>query len=299
MQLTVIIPFRNSELTIAKTLASIQHSLISIPKQEIEILFIDNGSSDSSRETVEDFCTTTSIAKCIEEPFQGVSSARNAGLTAAQGDYIASIDSDDEIAPNYFRDVLEVLVRGPDLVIMPLKSANSKVVETFNVESDLLGALNVLSGWWGVQFFFRRALCENFMFQGECYEDYGFFPQLMQRCRSIIVLHGSLYKYNDNPSSITKMSASWRLSQLEKMARTLLSDHILENDFLIERLKTDIFATSIQLRAEMGIWPLSSWSDFTFTMFHSRAHRARLIYAVLRCSLSCISKRMKLFSSRS
>jgi glycosyltransferase involved in cell wall biosynthesis len=181
--LSVIVPFLNSAGTLPNTLRSLSVALSIGRRRNVEVLFVDNGSSDSSRDLVEDFCENAQNARCILEATPGVSAARNAGMKAALGEYIAWVDSDDEVAPGYLASLLEVLESSPDLIVMPF-SAHSEG-KGVRVGTDRPGALEILTGWWCWQFVFRRALSDGLWFRGQCFEDFGFFPRLVERCQTI------------------------------------------------------------------------------------------------------------------
>ena len=86
---SIIVPMFNSERYIQKCLDSI----LSQTYPYIELILIDNGSADNTKEICQKYAT----AKYYECPTSGPSSARNVGLDHATGKYIAFIDSDDYV----------------------------------------------------------------------------------------------------------------------------------------------------------------------------------------------------------
>ena len=68
---------------------------------DFELILIDDGSPDNSGAICDQYAAKDNRVRVIHKENGGVSSARNAGLNAAQGTYIAFVDSDDEVAPNY------------------------------------------------------------------------------------------------------------------------------------------------------------------------------------------------------
>lgn len=95
---SVIIPFFNSQSTIVRCLASVFNQTYS----PFEIILINDGSSDDSLNLVQNFFKFNSTIPftVIDKTNGGVSSARNAGLKIAQGNIIALLDSDDEWVEN-------------------------------------------------------------------------------------------------------------------------------------------------------------------------------------------------------
>ena len=96
MKFSVIIPVYNRE----KTLYTCLNSVLNTDFNDFEILLINDGSTDSSRRICKEYADKHRNIKLIDQPNQGVSSARNSGIQAAQGDYLLFIDSDDAYAPN-------------------------------------------------------------------------------------------------------------------------------------------------------------------------------------------------------
>ena len=99
MDVSVIIPMYNAENTITK---SIQSVLNQTYKGKLEIIIVNDGSNDKSKEIVEGLieANTSEInIKLVNKENGGVSSARNTGLRLAKGNFIALLDSDDEWLP--------------------------------------------------------------------------------------------------------------------------------------------------------------------------------------------------------
>lgn len=112
---SVILPMYNSENTIVDALNSIkdQTAIESI----LEIIVINDGSTDNSLNIVEEYRRTWSSLPItvIDKPNGGVSSARNAGLREAKGKFIALLDSDDVWLPKKIELQLKVLHDNPDI----------------------------------------------------------------------------------------------------------------------------------------------------------------------------------------
>ncbi|MGN7821873.1 glycosyltransferase family 2 protein [Chitinophaga sp. 22536] len=99
MDVSVVIPVYNSEKTIKNCIDSVLNQTY---KKISEVILVNDGSADSSRDIIQQIIkenTTAIDIKLIDQPNGGVSAARNAGLRAARGTYIALLDSDDEWKP--------------------------------------------------------------------------------------------------------------------------------------------------------------------------------------------------------
>ena len=113
MNISVVIPMYNSSKTILSTLNSVKTQTI-LP---FEVLIIDDGSLDESATIVEDFISNnlTLNIHLVKKVNGGVSTARNAGIKLAQGDWIALLDSDDEWLPNKLERQIQVLSENPNI----------------------------------------------------------------------------------------------------------------------------------------------------------------------------------------
>lgn len=114
VKVSIIVPVYNVE----KYLDECINSLINQTMQEIQILLIDDGSSDRSGKMIDEYAATDSRILAFHKENGGQSSARNFGLHHATGEYILYVDSDDYIAinscENYMRlrfDYRQILYR--------------------------------------------------------------------------------------------------------------------------------------------------------------------------------------------
>lgn len=113
MKLSVIIPIYNAEKTLNRCL----DSLLSQVPADAECLLVNDGSTDGSREICLGYAQKYPQVRLIDKENGGVSSARNAGLDAAKGQYVLFVDSDDYVPASLFSDVEAELRRGDwDLV---------------------------------------------------------------------------------------------------------------------------------------------------------------------------------------
>lgn len=100
--ISVIIPVYNSELYLRDCL----NSVLAQTYQDLEIICVNDGSTDNSQDILADIVRQDSRMKVLSQENLGVSMARNAGLDVAMGDYITFVDSDDILEP----DIYEVLL---------------------------------------------------------------------------------------------------------------------------------------------------------------------------------------------
>lgn len=102
--ISVIVPIYNSEKAIAQCL----NSILSQTYSDFELLLINDGSTDSCPQICNEYARKDNRIRVIHKLNQGVSAARNDGIAAAHGTYIAFVDSDDYVS----NDFLSVLLEG-------------------------------------------------------------------------------------------------------------------------------------------------------------------------------------------
>ena len=107
---SVIIPAWNAEATLAETLASVGAQT----HRNIEIIVIDDGSTDSTAKIAQDFCNAEPRARLIRKENGGVASARNRGIREAAGEWIAPLDADDLWHPTRIEKMLAAALSAPE-----------------------------------------------------------------------------------------------------------------------------------------------------------------------------------------
>ena len=121
MILSIIIPVYNVEKYVEKCIRSCENQ--NIPKEDYELIVVNDGSPDGSLAIVERLANEYSNIKVISQDNQGLSVARNTGLEAARGEYVWFVDSDDWIEENCLKEMTEKLVDDIDILQIQCKRA--------------------------------------------------------------------------------------------------------------------------------------------------------------------------------
>lgn len=112
MKVSVIIPVYNVKPYLERCVNSVLRQTY----KDIEIILVDDGSTDGSGELCDHLATGESNLIVVHQPNQGVSEARNTGIRQARGEYLAFIDSDDEwLLTDGLENILQM--SGPDAII--------------------------------------------------------------------------------------------------------------------------------------------------------------------------------------
>ena len=102
LSLSVVIITLNEEANLARTLTSVTWA--------DEIIIVDSGSTDRTRDVAESFRATFYV-----EPWSGFASQKNSALAKANGDWILSLDADEEVEPTLAEEIRTVLAANPSV----------------------------------------------------------------------------------------------------------------------------------------------------------------------------------------
>ena len=130
-KVSVIVPVYNGEKYIKHCI----HSVMGQTLSDIEILVINDGSSDGTKQILEHLASEDQRIHVFHQKNQGVSAARNFGITLAKGKYLTFLDADDYLGPEYLKILVDTAERtGSELIICGLK----KVDEAGNIQETLI-----------------------------------------------------------------------------------------------------------------------------------------------------------------
>lgn len=161
MRLSVIIPLYNCERFIERCLDSVLSQRLN--GDELEVIVIDDGSSDSSGRIADDYARRHDAVKVYHQFNSGVSAARNRGLEVATGDYIHFLDSDDFILYDDGYSVLLDLIRTQNRQVDVLRFHDVRVDDhnrSLLQQYYNLDSINILFHGTGNEF------CHKLLFEG-------------------------------------------------------------------------------------------------------------------------------------
>ncbi len=209
---TVIIPVYNVEKYLRRCLDSV----INQTHKNLEIIVVDDGSTDESGVICDEYLKKDNRLKVIHKENGGLSSARNAALDIASDfGYLAFVDSDDWIAKN----AIEILVREMksskcDMIVFNFFADNGHEQIFMNTTGDC--SFNtaevkhklIMDYWLNSVWdkFYKASIYHNIRFpEGKTFEDAYVMLDVLDRCTSIHCIKDALYYYNrENNFSITK-----------------------------------------------------------------------------------------------
>ena len=227
-RISLIMPVYNAEATLPESLQSIREQRF----RELEIVFVDDCSTDGTPQLIESFARESGIACRIlrQAENRGVAAARNRGLEAVTGDYIGFVDADDRLeaaALEKMNATLKAEGTHPDILgwdwILGFEK-NGRVMRQAGYDTALAAARNLMAGTmrWNLWLFLvRRALLvENgirFIDGADMGEDMQFMIRSFLAAGPVRQLHEPLYRYNAvSMTSISRQFSPQRREQIER-----------------------------------------------------------------------------------
>ena len=220
MILSVIVPVYNTEAYLEKCVNSLLYQ--DLPKEDYEIILIDDGSTDSSGSLCDVFVSAHDNIRVIHQSNRGLSAARNTGIALAKGKYIQFVDSDDYLNPNVLHGIVLALEsKNLDILRINYQNVNSagEVIEPNKHKKpfvdysecicDGLTFLNDRLGYacYAVQFVIRASILQregNSFKEGIVYEDVEWTPRVLLQVRRIASSPTMVYNYLYRQNSISR-----------------------------------------------------------------------------------------------
>ena len=214
-RLSIVVPVYN----VKEYLPACMESLLPQAQgKPVEILLVDDGSTDGSEQLCEEYRDKSPGVRVFHQRNQGLSGARNSGLGQAQGEYVMFVDSDDWLEPGALELLLEQLRQKKDLYLINInryregclvsRTAYCQEMVQAGVESFLNSLIvkNEMCAMAQTVVFKRElAIQRNLSFhQGILHEDMEWTPRLLCLAQSISVIEPPLYGYRlSRPGAIT------------------------------------------------------------------------------------------------
>lgn len=232
--ISIIIPMYNVEKFISKCIESCLNQNNVCLGKEYEIIFVDDGSPDSSYLIASDLVNGKNGCHIIRQENRGLGGARNTGISEAKGKYIWCVDSDDWISPNAVKLLIDTILKYnlPDIVMF--RSANvieSKItvrqnpfkLEEFPSSGILQFEKNRLRACVPFHLIKKSVLTENNInFVEKLYhEDNEFMPRVAFNSKSVVGVNDILYFVYQNPESISRTPNYKRAFDLILVANNL------------------------------------------------------------------------------
>ena len=201
--ISIIVPIYNQEKTLGYSIESLIHQNYT----NLEIILVDDGSKDASLSICNQYAQKDNRIIVISKHNGGVSSARNAGLQKASGQYIAFMDGDDSVAPNMYQILLDNMTHYNAQVSVCGFKRRGKDIGTkqgmLPAKKFLMQNMKRLNVWNKL---FQRELLHNLFFDETLTyaEDMLFCFSALLHANTVYMDERALYFYNVTPNSATQ-----------------------------------------------------------------------------------------------
>ena len=232
VKISIIVPVYNVERYLPRCIDSILAQTFT----DFELIIVDDGSPDNCPQICDDYAQKDNRIKVIHKENGGLSSARNAGLDIASGEYIGFVDSDDYIHPHMYEKLYKSLIENKS----DMSICNAKIVgengctiisrnQALPIGSECLTGKEVLcekilknEGWrWIVAWpkLYSKKLFDDVRFpDGKIHEDEFIAHLIFSKCNKVSCIKEHLYYYVQRNGSIMESNYSAkRLDLLEAL----------------------------------------------------------------------------------
>ena len=209
--ISIIIPIYNMENYISKCLDSI----IKIKTDNIEIICVNDGSTDNSKYICECYQNKDNRIRLINKENGGVSSARNTGLQEAKGKYIAWCDPDDYLSNDWYDSINDLINNGIDVILFGANligfpsdrftryKEKSGCIKKEDFIYDICNGRKIQSYLWSMVI--KRELWDDIYFpiSISLYEDLSTLHKVVERGNTFFYLDKTLYYYINHGNNMT------------------------------------------------------------------------------------------------
>lgn len=218
--ITIIVPVYNVEGYLKKCIESI----LAQTYKNLQIILVDDGSTDNSGYICEDYAQKDKRISVIHKINGGLSSARNAGIDKAEGEFISCIDSDDYVVADFILTLYQhAMNNDADMVVgnffyyyeneFKKSHGNGEILKICNTKEaiELIGTgKNFTGSAWGK--LYKKELLANIRYpEGKLCEDQFVIYKLILLCQTVVFDSAALYGYTIRPGSIMSSSITERM----------------------------------------------------------------------------------------
>lgn len=221
--ISIIVPIYNAEKFLLRCLESISNQTYA----NIEIILVDDGSTDKSKEICDSFVNRDKRFTYLYKENSGVSDARNFGLDNANGEYIGFCDADDWMEQDMLEKLMSSAIENDadaavcsytyDMNPSESKEDDTDVIDSISAYRRIFSDYKFGGFIWNK--IFKKSLIDNLRFNPDIriYEDTLFSSEAILRANKVCCINSELYHYYYNFDSATKANFSKDTSSLEAL----------------------------------------------------------------------------------
>ncbi len=251
--ISVIIPVYRVEAYLHRCMDSV----LAQTYENMEIILVDDGSDDGCPAICDAYAEQDGRVRVIHQKNAGLSGARNTGIEAAKGSYLAFVDSDDYLASDFLARLYEACVKtGSDMSVCRWEYVKGEAIpEKGSGETRIFTGRQMLANLYipdGAYFvvawnkLYKRELFETIRYPlGRIHEDEATTYRIYHQVKQAAYVDASLYGYFVTPSSITRGFNPKRLDWVKAGVERL--------DFLEQNGYLELMVTALQAFADGSI----------------------------------------------
>lgn len=253
MEISIIVPVYKVESYLRRSVDSILAQTF----RDFELILVDDGSPDSSGAICDQYAAQDPRVHVIHRTNGGAAAARNTGLDAANGNWIAFIDSDDWVHPDYLRFLREsALQAGADVAACRYQSVQTNAATNFEPMSLAVSSQNREAYWihdrvgavvpWGK--LYKHELFAELRYPvGRTAEDEYVAHKIIFGCKQLVVLDNVMYYYFVNIGGVSRNNYVQRLPDILEAFR-------LHEEYFKDSPWQQVYQLEVEHRA-------AAWSD--------------------------------------
>ena len=212
MKLSIIVPVYKARRYLQRCIESILQQTYT----DYELILVNDGSPDSCGNLCDRFAQECDKVKVIHKKNGGLSSARNAGIAVARGEYITFVDADDTIASGTYYYNMRILLSNPDIDILEYPvtmNYESPQSEVLSFKPERISVNDIFPDWirrkgyehcFSCNKIYRADLFNFIRFpEGEVFEDTYITPTLFESAYNVFYSDCGFYYYYKNEGSIS------------------------------------------------------------------------------------------------
>lgn len=264
--ISIIIPIYNAEKSLNRCLESIKNQTYI----NLEILLIDDGSSDNSSKICKKFCEHDQRFIYFKNENQGVAKTRDFGIQKSRGKYLTFVDSDDYISCKYIELLYDLLIQNKSDISICLsrkvydekenianddKMLKNNVIlyDNFEAIEDMLYEKKIDTSFWGKMY--KSQLLKKIRISDyKIFEDLDTMYKILLKCDSVCLTDSKLYYYYIRKDSLSHNTFSEKnilvleiLDELEqnitkitkKLSNAILARKMNANFYILRNTKKD------------------------------------------------------------
>ena len=255
-KISIIVPVYNVEKYLRKCVDSILNQTF----KDFELILVDDGSIDTSGKICDEYNLKDNRIKVIHKENGGLSSARNAGLDIAQGEYIGFVDSDDWIELDMYEELYKICKENDtDVGIVGInyggasEKKKSKKIEIYSnklILDDLVYNKGKEITWPACnKLWLKKVIGESRFKEGRIYEDGLFLYSLSSKIKKVAKIDYEAYNYRMDNESITRSKISKK--QVDFLYNTLDIYKFLPSPYKEEMFIRDLIRYTEYILLEM------------------------------------------------